>query len=720
MDLTALQNSAFLQSLGWAIANSLWQAAILWGLYQLINNSYRNASARFRSNFATLFLFSTFGWFLVTFFMKFFTLSNGAEKTLILSAEQLGQLSQYLNQPDNFINWQQLATDASAALPYLSLAYLLLLIIFCSRWASAYRHIHFIRKYGLQKPDVEWRLFTDKSAMHIGIHKKIRIWFSKHVDVPATIGYFKPVILIPLASLNQLSVEQLEAIILHELAHIKRNDYLLNLFISMIETLLFFNPFVVLLAKVVKRERENCCDDFVIQYQYDRHSYASALLSIERYRLQQNHLAMSATSGKKQLLVRVRRIMENNQGKSGLNYGQKLLALLLITGMIISLAWLSPSDKPAVVAGKKGDIPTALPIPKGEHLARFSKKENISVDVDIKELRKTFTSKQLADLKKLVEEQIKPAAGELMESAMKELPSAFINDKFETSFPAPDRKTWARTDKAALNALSFQQASGSNLLNLIATQNEHLLESYLNKITSVIDVQTLQSNIEKVKVEIAAIDWKKIEKDLQINFQQVQKQLDNLPEEVKKNMPSYHKLLRDELIKANAAGEMKKVVRLRKVPATHPRTGNTFALSTDTARLPGIPKSRVYTSDRDYYAVPDQAFAYTVAPVAEAPAEYRSYTTGPSTYTFKMDNSYEYGTPEIIELKGKGDVKYHIELKEGFLMINGEKISLKKIKERSNTRLRTRLNTDIKVNMNINVNGCAEKAVPTAKQPCGK
>ena len=137
----------------------------------------------------------------------------------------------------------------------------------------------------------------------------------------------------------------MEAIILHEISHIKRNDYLVNLFVSLIETILFFNPFVVLLGKIIKKERENCCDDFVLQYQYDRHSYASALLVLEQSREQQFRLALTATSGRKQLLFRIKRIMEVKNSNDGLNYGQKLLALLLSTGIICSIAWLTPEKK---------------------------------------------------------------------------------------------------------------------------------------------------------------------------------------------------------------------------------------------------------------------------------------------------------------------------------------------------------------------------------------
>lgn len=700
MDLTALQHSAFLQALGWAIANSLWQAAILWGLYQLINATYRTASARFRSNSATIFLFSTFAWFVGTFLLKFFTLSGGGPRTLILSEAQLVQLSEYLNQPGNFINWQQLTTDASAALPYLSVAYLLLLIIFCSRWTSAYRHTSFIRSSGLEKPGVEWRLFTDKSAMHIGIHKKIRIWFSKHVDVPATIGYLKPVILIPIASLNQLSVEQLEAIILHELAHIKRNDYLLNLFVSIIETFLFFNPFVVLLAKVLKRERENFCDDFVIQYQYDRHSYASALLSIERYRLQQHRLAMSATSGKKQLLVRVRRIMENNQGHNGLNYGQKLVALFLITGMIISLAWLSPSDKNTIISSKKGDTPATLPIPKGDHLAHFAQRESIVSDLR-EEISKNLTSKDIADITMLVEKQVKPMFGHLMETAIKEIPSAFAIERIE-SVRVPDlNKTpaWEKPDPKF--TLSFNQDYQNHLLNP-SSFNQQAVEAYFNKLSTAVDVEALQANLEKAKIEMTAVDWKKISAEVQLCLDNVQKEFERLPAELKKNVPVIQKMMiRDEFIKSEA--EIKKLVKVRS-DVGRLRTlsqSNLYLAKTDSLRLHRIPRSKIFKADRDYLAEQDVGlqYAYTAAPAA-TPEYQPSVHTAPNahTYTFKMDNTYEYGVPEIVELRGTGDKKFSIEFKEGFLFINGEKIRIKDIKEKSKITSRNR-----------KTNVCAEK-----------
>ena len=336
MNLTALQHSPFLQSLGWAIANSLWQAAALWIAYLLVSGVYRNASAKFKNNLSTILLSSAFAWFCITLFTKYFAVAG------VTRIYQVEYYSPDAGTAAGF-KWNELLNKFAAVLPYLSVAYLILLLFLSFRLIRVYTFTRFIKSNGLQKPAVEWKLFAEKVARHMGITRKIKLWVSRHVDVPATIGFIKPVILIPLASVNQLSADQLEAIILHELSHIKRNDYLINLFISIIETILFFNPFIVLLAKIIKRERENCCDDFVIQYQYDRHAYASALLSLEQFRNMSLRLAIGSTSGKKQLLIRVKRIMEINSN-TNFNYGQKLAALLFITGVICSVAWLSPQS----------------------------------------------------------------------------------------------------------------------------------------------------------------------------------------------------------------------------------------------------------------------------------------------------------------------------------------------------------------------------------------
>ncbi len=335
-----LGGSSFLQALGWAIANSLWQMALLWVGYQCIFLLFRKVKASVKTTTATLLLFGGFLWFVVSLIRHYWVLDLhpvAADNTgsFFSSATAAPETAQTLLAYAN-----RILGTAEHYLPYLSFAYLLVLVFLLIRVVKSYQHVKEVRTEGLTRIDPQWKIYVQELAYRIGIRKEVRLWLSEKIDVPATIGYLKPLILIPIASFNQLSTEQVEAILLHELAHIRRHDYLLNLVITVIETILFFNPFAQLITRHIKTERENSCDDFVLQFRYNPHAYASALLSLEKQRMAPE-LAMAA-SGKTELLNRIRRIL-NVPGRP-MNYGQKLMAMLITAGILASLAWLTPEN----------------------------------------------------------------------------------------------------------------------------------------------------------------------------------------------------------------------------------------------------------------------------------------------------------------------------------------------------------------------------------------
>src|SRR5260221_12670756 len=104
---------------------------------------------------------------------------------------------------------------------------------------------------------------------------------------------------------GNLTPEQVEAILVHELAHIRRKDFLLNLGVTMLEGLFFFNPFTRWLIADLKKEREFCCDDLVLQFRYDPHTYVSALLAVARQASQtrQARLVVAASRGGREQLI---------------------------------------------------------------------------------------------------------------------------------------------------------------------------------------------------------------------------------------------------------------------------------------------------------------------------------------------------------------------------------------------------------------------------------
>lgn len=493
MNLATLQHSAFLQALGSAILNSLWQGFIIWVIYETINVSYKNASSAFKNKLSTFLIFILFGWFLSSFITGLYTDENLTSIALSPASISLAESS---NEPA--LSIQFILSYAAGSLPYLSVSYIFLLIFLMFKLFSSYRYVYFIANRCLVSPPFELQHFASKVAGQLNITKKISVWISNHIDVPATIGFLKPVILIPFASINSLTSHQLEAIILHELSHIKRNDYITNLFISVIETILFFNPFILLLAKIIKRERENCCDDFVIQYRYDPHSYASALLRLELSRRSNLQLAIGAVSGKKQLLMRIKRITNGQVVSRQFNYGQKLLALLLVTFIICSIAWLSPQEK-----RKNINKPIAKDLKtftKSSLLNQTTPTENINIENQPHEIKM---------LKENLHRDHKPQSVLLNDSKDEFKLIKGKTDLDKNKMVEKNNKGFFVYDANTKNSgLFFNQ----NILKYVPLK---LPGDYsFQNLNIHIDVNELNENLKEVYKGINALDWAKIKNDI--------------------------------------------------------------------------------------------------------------------------------------------------------------------------------------------------------------
>lgn len=317
-----IYQSSILQALGWAIADSIWQMALLWLVYQVCVGIPIKNKPVVRHLCSAIALIAGGLWFLGTVIYN-------------LSKARNTPLGSYKDVELTLVNWVE------STLPYLSAAYLIVLLILLARFAHAVVITQRLRTTENESAGF-WQEFVDEMALRFFIGRKVRIQISEAIDVPATLGFLKPIILLPVASVNHLSVSQVESIIMHELAHIRRNDYLVNILVSLVETILFFNPFAHLLSKQVRKECELCCDDAVLNHQKDPGQYAYALLLLEKSR-QQFALAVAATGSEGQLLGRVKRILKQPEQK--VRFRNRLLALVLVAFMIMGLALLSPAPK---------------------------------------------------------------------------------------------------------------------------------------------------------------------------------------------------------------------------------------------------------------------------------------------------------------------------------------------------------------------------------------
>ena len=165
-----------------------------------------------------------------------------------------------------------------------------------------------IRRRATPVPVHRWPDALRVLAGRLGVTRTLRLVESALIEVPAVIGGLRPVIVLPVSALAVLPPAHLEAILAHELAHVRRGDYLINVVQCVIEVLLFYHPAVWWVSRQIRREREHCCDDVAATLCEDRLAYASALVSLEELRVRAASLAMAANGG--DLLTRIRRLLE--------------------------------------------------------------------------------------------------------------------------------------------------------------------------------------------------------------------------------------------------------------------------------------------------------------------------------------------------------------------------------------------------------------------------
>src|SRR6185436_19147742 len=287
--LPAAIGTNFLQALGWAVLNSLWQMAFLWVIFQVILSFGINKPSA-KSKLATVLLSTGFVWFMYTLIFHWFIDPDSIKRSLLA----IGSF-----ETGNTV-WNE---RLQLMLPYASAIYLLLLTLPTIQFIRNYKFVRLIRTKGLSKCNVDLRIFVQRFAERMGIHKPVHIYISDLISSPVTIGFLKPIILMPIAAINNLTVKQVEAVLLHELAHIRRHDYFINLLINFFHTVLYFNPFVKLFAKTIEREREKSCDEIVMQFPYDPHGYASALLVLEKNNYMRQRLAVAASGQRNNPMV---------------------------------------------------------------------------------------------------------------------------------------------------------------------------------------------------------------------------------------------------------------------------------------------------------------------------------------------------------------------------------------------------------------------------------
>jgi TonB family protein len=181
-------------------------------------------------------------------------------------------------------------------------------LLFSLRLVASTAHTHALRRHAEAAEDAFVSMVV-RMAVRVGVHRRVRVFVCALISGPATIGWLRPAILVPPATLLGLTPQQLEAVIAHELAHVRRHDYLVNVAQMVIETLLFYHPAVWWVSRRIRFERELCCDDIVVATCADPVEYACALTQLARVRVRAITPSLALRGAGGPLLQRVQRLL---------------------------------------------------------------------------------------------------------------------------------------------------------------------------------------------------------------------------------------------------------------------------------------------------------------------------------------------------------------------------------------------------------------------------
>ncbi len=354
MNALHLLTGPMAQAIGWALLHLLWQATIVAGILAavLALMSRQTASARYVVSCGALGL--VFAMFVATAIRAYdpaaapITPSPAGQTEVVkISLTELPVLiarSAAEGMKDRALHT---LSSARTALPSIVAIWLAGVALLSARllvsWMRARRLVH----RDAQPAAPELQLTAIRLADALGLRAAVKLLQSAAVEVPSVIGTLRPVILIPASALTGMTPEQIEMVLAHELAHIRRHDFLVNLLQAVVETLMFYHPAVWWMSRRVRIERENCCDDLAVAVCGNPIQYARALTRLEELRANAPTIVVAASGGS--LLQRIRRIAagrnEGTAASSRWAAAAVMLAVLVIAVAVPSLPALAQRDK---------------------------------------------------------------------------------------------------------------------------------------------------------------------------------------------------------------------------------------------------------------------------------------------------------------------------------------------------------------------------------------
>ncbi len=317
MNLELLPIDTVIRTLGWTLLHFLWQGVAIGIVFALAMLVMRKSSAVVRYNAGIVCLFALLALPLVTF-VSLYTSASELDSAVASIEPHSAQVADIrfvteLNANDSIVSaWQFIKFYINEQLQWAVFSWLIGVLVFSIKMYRDCLRVRQLRTVATYPMASEWQEKVDALCQLFAIKRPVVILESMLIQVPAIVGWLRPVVLIPSSALTGLSPSQLELIIAHELVHVSRNDYLINMLQMIVETLFFYHPVVSWISNYVRNEREKCCDDRVLETFGSALNYAQSLAIVESHRQKSTHdlplTALAATGGG--LLDRINRIAD--------------------------------------------------------------------------------------------------------------------------------------------------------------------------------------------------------------------------------------------------------------------------------------------------------------------------------------------------------------------------------------------------------------------------
>jgi bla regulator protein BlaR1 len=353
---------SLIRAICWTLLHSLWQglllAAIAGGLILLT----RRSVAAVRYNLLATLFFVFLGVVVFTFIRQLnihtpvnapvtFTPQHPAQVIPQPTIVQMAELK--ANQPEALLTRFTGYFNQHAAL--IVTIWFMIFLAKAVKLIGGLAYIQRIRNHKIYTPAATWTDRLQELSDAVGVRLPVRLLESGLVKVPLVTGILKPIILVPIGLMANLPAEQVEAILLHELAHIRRRDFVVNMAQSFAEILFFFNPAVLWISALIREEREHCCDDMAIAVTQSKTNFIQALVSFQEYQFSQSgNLAMAFPGKKNQLLNRVKRIISNTNKTLNLAERSFLVLCFCLMGILsVVFSQTVQTNKPGKKAATK-------------------------------------------------------------------------------------------------------------------------------------------------------------------------------------------------------------------------------------------------------------------------------------------------------------------------------------------------------------------------------